>query len=386
MLTENQEVVRYDKVGRPSLLFQHPDLHDQIYTYVESGSADPKRRKEVIKVRIIENLCKNLEERYNIYMARTTLNNYLLSRQANSIAAKAHRHPAWVAVAGVSRTDTQEHPDRHYCLASVKIPAVGRTFQTLQSINEPVVVADYDFSVGHGQKLIPSPTGTSSLTHMQDLRSLTLDPQYDDVLKFNEQIKPIWILLVDGGPDENPKHLKNIKVYCQLFKQFDLDYLSVRTHALRQSKYNPVERGMATLSGKLAGITLPVDHFGKHLDSQGKIIDPELAVQNFRYAGEILCDAWSHDLIFGKCVHTQYVDTFTNPFDNLQFEGSEKEMIKELKRQEKQNQINIEKEDEAPDVLFHGLELKITATCAHILLILKNAKILIVVKCLEQKK
>ncbi|CAG8825740.1 22118_t:CDS:1, partial [Gigaspora rosea] len=182
-----------------------------------------------------------------------------------------------------------------------------------------------------------------------DLRSLTLDPQYDDVLKFNEQIKPIWILLVDGGPDENPKHLKNIKVYCQLFKQFDLDYLSVRTHAPGQSKYNPVERGMATLSGKLAGITLPVDHFGKHLDSQAKIIDPELAVQNFRYAGKILCDAWSHDLIFGKCVRTQYVDTFTNPFNNLQFEGSEKEMIEELKRQEKQNQINIEKEDEAPE-------------------------------------
>ncbi|CAG8832793.1 22040_t:CDS:2, partial [Cetraspora pellucida] len=134
-----------------------------------------------------------------------------------------------------------------------------------------------------------------------------------------------------------------------LFKQFDLDYLSVRTHALGQSKYNPVERRMATLSGKLAGITLPVDHFGKHLDSQGKIIDSELAVQNFQYAGEILCDAWSCNLIFGKCVCTQYVDTFTNLFNNLQFEGSEKEMIEELKRQEKQNQINIEKKDEAPE-------------------------------------
>ncbi|CAG8720151.1 23264_t:CDS:2, partial [Cetraspora pellucida] len=120
MLTENQEIVRYDKVGHPSLLFQHPDLHDQIHTSVESGSADPKRRKEMIKVRIIENLRKNLEERYNIYMAQTILNNYLLPCQANSIAAKAHRHPAWVAVAGVSCTDTQEHPDGHYCLASVK--------------------------------------------------------------------------------------------------------------------------------------------------------------------------------------------------------------------------------------------------------------------------
>ncbi len=71
-------------------------------------------------MRIVENLHKNLEEKYNIYMARTTLKNYLLPRQSNSIAAKAHHHPAWVAVSGVSRTDTREHSDGHYCLTSVK--------------------------------------------------------------------------------------------------------------------------------------------------------------------------------------------------------------------------------------------------------------------------
>ncbi|CAI2189528.1 12775_t:CDS:1, partial [Funneliformis geosporum] len=60
------------------------------------------------------------------------------------------------------------------------------------------------------------------------------------------------MLLVDGGPDENPRHLKNIKVYCQLFKKFNLDYLSVQIHASGQFKYNPVKRGMAMLSGKLA--------------------------------------------------------------------------------------------------------------------------------------
>jgi len=57
-------------------------------------------------VRIIEHLRKNLEENYNVYMARTILNNYLLPKQANSIAVKAYHYPAWVAVTGVSRTDT----------------------------------------------------------------------------------------------------------------------------------------------------------------------------------------------------------------------------------------------------------------------------------------
>ena len=79
-------------------------------------------------------------------------------------------------------------------------------------------------------------------------------------------------------------------MYCQIFKKFDLDYLSVRTHASGQSKYNPVERGMMTLSEKLARITLPIDHFGKHLNSQGNIMDAELAAKNFQYAEEALCN------------------------------------------------------------------------------------------------
>ena len=389
ILIENQEVIQYDRPGRPSLLFKHPSLHDHIHDSIEFGTADEKRRKEVVKVRIIENLRKNLEENYNVYMARTTLNNYLLPRQANSIAAKAHHHPAWVAVAGVSRTETRDHPNRHYCLASVKcakkfaslfadasvvisqddkakiglgVPAVGRTFRTLQSVNEPMSVADHDFPAGFGQKLIPSvylmikpneknddlrtgqlaifvrrqwSFGTSSLTHMEDLECLTQDSQYDDVLKFNGEIRPIWVLLVDGGPDENPRHLKNIKVYCQLFKKFNLDYLSVRTHAPGQSKYNPVERGMATLSGKLAGVTLPINHFGVHLNTQGKVINPELALQNFKYAGEALCDVWNRDLIFGKRVDAKYIEESKNPFENLQFESTDKEKAEELKKQEK---------------------------------------------------
>ncbi len=38
----------------------------------------------------------------------------------------------------------------------LRVPIVGRTFQTLQSINEPVSVANYNFPIGCRQKLIPS--------------------------------------------------------------------------------------------------------------------------------------------------------------------------------------------------------------------------------------
>ncbi|CAB4486770.1 unnamed protein product [Rhizophagus irregularis] len=254
-------------------------------------------------------------------------------------------------VAGVSRTETRDHPDGHYCLASTKyarqfatafadnsvvisqddkakiglgVPAVGQIFHSLQSVNEPVSVADHDFPLGNAQKLVLSvyfitklnesndelrtgqlaifvrrqwSLGTFSLTHMQDLESLVLDPQYDDVLKTG------------------------------------------------QSKYNPVERDMATLSGKLAGITLPIDHFGLHLNTQGKVIVPELALRNFRYAGETLCDIWRRDLIFGKKVDAQYVEELSNPFENLEFEDTDKEKAEEQKQQKRKQ----EKGDDSPE-------------------------------------
>ena len=90
----------------------------------------------MVKIRTIEHLRKNLEENYNVYMARTTLNNYLLPRQSNSIAARAHHHPTWVAVAGVSRTETRDHPDSHYCLASIKY---ARQFATAFADNSVII-------------------------------------------------------------------------------------------------------------------------------------------------------------------------------------------------------------------------------------------------------
>ncbi len=182
---------------------------------------------------------------------------------------------------------------------------------------------------------------------MQDLKSLTLNPQYEGTLKTDRKIWLIWILLIDGGSDENSRHLKNIKAYCQLFKKFNLDFLSVWIHALEQSKYNPVERGMVTLSNKLASITLPIDHYDTHLNTQEKVIDLELAAWNFCYAGEALCEIWYRDLIFRKKVDIRYIDVFTNPFEHIQFEGMEKEKVEELKRRKKENQKkskNIDKE------------------------------------------
>jgi hypothetical protein len=45
---------------------------------------------------------------------------------------------------------------------------------------------------------------------------------------------------------------------------------------------------MATLSQKLAGITLTIDNYSSYLNSQVQVNDSELAKKNFRYASEAL--------------------------------------------------------------------------------------------------
>ena len=323
----------------------------------------------MIKVRTIKHLKEELEKKYQIYLSRQTLSTYLLPRHANTFAAKRHHHPAQIAISSVARTEMKVHVDEHYCLASVKlaktfaenfpddsiiisqddkakiglgIPAVGRTFKTVQSVNEPVTIADHDFPMSTKQKLIPlvylliNPsdssktlrTGhmsivvrpeyfveTSSRTYMADLIKIIHSKQFKETTKCEEKTKSIWVLIVDGGPDENLKHLKNIFEYSKLFKKEDLDYLTVRTHAPGQSAYNPVERSMATLSEKLAGISFPIDHFSSHLNSQGKVVDDDLAYKNFRYAGERLCDIWKRDLIHEKNIICEYIDQHSNPFE-----------------------------------------------------------------------
>ena len=62
------------------------------------------------------------------------------------------------------------------------------------------------------------------------------------------------------------------------------------------------------------------------------MINPELALQNFKYARKSLYDIWNRDLIFRKHVNAKYVKESKNLFKNLQFEGTDKEKAEELKR------------------------------------------------------
>jgi hypothetical protein len=215
----------------------------------------------------------------------------------------------------------KSHTDEHYYLVSVKatrifakvfadktviisqnnkakinlsILVVGHTFKTIQTVSEPVSIKDYDFSTSSKMKLISSVylvinsvnsnnalwlgqlvifikpkyfVGTTSLTYMSDLQSIVTNQYFTRALIKNSQVRLIWVLLVDGRSDENPRHIKNIIEYCKLFCSLNLNYLTVHTHTPEQSTYNSVEYSMASLFTKLAGIILPVNKFGLHLNS-----------------------------------------------------------------------------------------------------------------------
>ena len=63
-----------------------------------------------------------------------------------------------------------------------------------------------------------------------------------------------------------------------------MDVLITFTHAPGNAAVNFVERLMAPLSNDLAGVVLPHEHYGSHLDSSGRTIDKVLELRNFDHA------------------------------------------------------------------------------------------------------
>lgn len=118
---EKENIVEiYDTSGRPSFLINEPNLLENMHNSIEFGAADHKRRKEVIKVRTIKHLHEKMEEDYGIYMAKSTMQNYLQPRHPNTKEAQRHHHPAQIRLAAVGRNEMNDHIDEHYCLASIK--------------------------------------------------------------------------------------------------------------------------------------------------------------------------------------------------------------------------------------------------------------------------
>ena len=65
---------------------------------------------------------------------------------------------------------------------------------------------------------------------------------------------------------------------------------------------------MAPLSHDLAGLILPHDHFGSHLNDSGVTINVDLEKLNFRKAGQILAETWNKTKMDGFPCFAEYID------------------------------------------------------------------------------
>ncbi|CAF4260586.1 unnamed protein product [Rotaria sp. Silwood2] len=351
--------------GRPRIEEQCPDLLQIIEEIAKVGGAsDDRRRSETIRPCLtLDDLREKIKQRgYDI--KRTTLYYRLLPHRASSIDGRRHVNTVPVRLRRAQNDEHGKHEDGHFATATIRymkdlasvfgndcvfylsqddkckvplgLPAARVQAPMLMHLDYRIRLPDHDWTVAPRHQLTPSvyaacllseegdlgysgPTYiavrsakhdlSSAESHAIDFDRLVSLKEFEDVARDETgQVKPILIVTVDGGPDENPRFPKTLVANIGKFKKYNLDALFVLTHAPGQSAYNIVERRMAPLSHDLAGLILPHDHFGSHLNESGGTTNVELEKLNFRKAGQILVETWNQSIIDGFPCVAEYIN------------------------------------------------------------------------------
>ncbi|CAF1269054.1 unnamed protein product, partial [Didymodactylos carnosus] len=350
-------------VGRPSIEETDPGLLGAIMDIANSGvvAADERRRTDVIRSCLsLDALKEQLNER-GFQISRTATYYRLLPKSSRTIDGKKHVHTVPVRIRRPENSRHKYHEDTKFTLSTINdlktmaaalgdesvfylsqddkcripmgIPASQKQAPIIMSMKIQIKLPDHDFVVATKHKLIPSVyaaclikekrvsfTGPTFVTirsgkhdhstaqsHAVDFETLIQLPEFEKAALTNGLLKPVVMISVDGGPDENPRFPKTVHAATNVFQKHNLDALFVVTNAPGRSAFNEVERRMAPLSHELAGLILPYDHYGNHLDSAGKTIDDSLEIRNFERAGETLAEIWSQMKIDGHPVTARYV-------------------------------------------------------------------------------
>ncbi|CAF5087070.1 unnamed protein product [Rotaria sp. Silwood1] len=288
----------------------------------------------------------------------------LLPHRATSRDGRRHVNTAPVRLRRAQNDEHGKHEDGHFATATIRyikdlasmfgndcifylsqddkckvplgLPAARVQAPMLMHLDYRIHLPDHDWTVAPRHQLTPSvyaacllsedgdigysgPTYiairsakhefSSAETHATDFDRLVCLKDFEKVAR-NEtgQVKPILIITVDGGPDENPRFPKTLVANIKKFKKYNLDALFILTHAPGQSAYNIVEGRMAPLSHDLAGLILPYDYFGSHLNDSGVTVNVDLEKLNFRKAGQILAERWTQSVIDGFPCVAEYIN------------------------------------------------------------------------------
>jgi hypothetical protein len=122
-------------------------------------------------------------------------------------------------------------------------------------------------------------------------------------------VKPIVVINVDtSGLENNSRYLKTLSSAIDKFKKHNLDALIMTNQAPGQALFNTVERRLAPMSHDLAGLILPHDHFGTHLNDVGVTEHAELEKANFKMAGDVLAEVWSINVLDEHPVVAEYIN------------------------------------------------------------------------------
>ncbi|KAJ8687960.1 hypothetical protein QAD02_024398 [Eretmocerus hayati] len=357
-------------VGRPRIEVDQPGLLETILEIASlSAATDLRRQSDAVRsCRTLSDLQKALEQE-GFTISQSGLYLRLIPKRSNSEEGKRHVKTVPVKLCRAQNDLHAKHIDRPFCHATIRaletlasilgpqqaiflsqddkarVP-IGITAAKLQSpmlmhLEYKVSLPDHDFVVAAKHKLIPSvyapiviepnnkgradavsysgPTyiairsgkhsSSTADTHAIDLERMFELEYFTEILKTGDgSSKPVMIISIDGGPDENPRYAKVISCAIRRFRRFDLDALIIATNAPGASAFNRVERRMAPLSRELSGVILPHDHFGTHLDNSHRTIDHDLEARNFGYAGKALAEIWSNMVIDHHPVHAEYIE------------------------------------------------------------------------------
>ena len=265
--------------GRPRLESDQSDLLETIKTIaIFGGAADDRRRSEAIRsCRTLDDLHSELNAA-GFVISRSATYLRLLPKRAISTEGKRHISTVPVKLKRPEFNLHSRHPDGRFCTASIfaleelasclgpsccflsqddkcRVPigltACNKQSPLLMHVEYEVRLPDHDWVVAERHKLIPSvyaavkidpgqfdnrtavgysgPTyigirsgkhdSSTAASHAVDFDTLFELDEFREFVKTTENgAKPVVILTVDGGPDENPRYSKvnYYKIYAIL--------------------------------------------------------------------------------------------------------------------------------------------------------------------------
>jgi hypothetical protein len=282
------------KPGRPRIEEDQPSLLETIVDIAMHGSASHERRQSDVyrSIKTLDQLTEQLKMD-GFTISRSGLYLRLLPKRSSSLEGQRHVSTVPVKLIRAQNDHHTKHIDGLFCTATIRhleelasilgpnevcfvsqddkarvpigLTAANKQSPLLMHVEYRVSLPDHDWVVAAGHKLIPSvyagiqiqcnglgnreavgysgPTyiairsgkhsSSTAFSHGLDFDKLLTLQEFDVITRtgIDRLVKPILMLTVDGGPDENPRYQKVITVAVHHFLQHDFDALFLATNA-----------------------------------------------------------------------------------------------------------------------------------------------------------